>query len=407
MSQKSLPEKMVRLRRELHANPEVGLHLPNTQAAVLNALAGLPLDVSVGRQLSSVTAVLRGDKPGPAVILRADMDALPIRERTGLPYASSNGAMHACGHDLHTAALLGAADLLSQRRAELAGSVIFMFQPGEEGHDGARLMIEEGLLHITEAPIIGAYAVHVSSDEPAGIFRTRPGSVMASYDTLDVNVIGSGGHGSAPQDALDPVTVAAEITNALQILITRRFDVFNPVVLTVGQLNAGSTPNIIPATAQIRAGIRAFDPSVQQKLESELTRLAQKIAEAYGLTATVNYNRVLPATINDQAETRHWLETAKLVAGPARTAVLEHPKPVSEDFSRVLQEIPGAYGYLGAGPRDGSARYPNHSPQAVFDDAVLADQAQFMAALAVSRLRKAAAQNSAPMATSGQTKHSY
>lgn len=390
---------MIRLRRALHAAPEIGLHLPDTQAAVLNALAGLPLDISTGRQLSSVTAVLQGAKPGPAVILRADMDALPIREQTGLPYASTNGMMHACGHDLHTAALVGAAKLLSQRRADLAGSVIFMFQPGEEGHDGARLMIEEGLLGRVRVPIVGAYAVHVSSDEPAGIFRTRPGTVMASYDTLDVNVIGSGGHGSAPYDALDPVTVAAEITNALQILITRRFNVFNPVVLTVGQLNAGSTPNIIPGTASIGAGIRAFDPAVQQRLETELTRLAKKTAEAYGLTATVSYNKVLPATINDRDETGHWLETAQSVAGPGRTGTLEHPKTVSEDFSRILQEVPGAYGYLGAGPGDQSARYPNHSPQAVFDDAVLADQARFMAALATSRLQKAAAQNLIPATT--------
>ena len=247
------------LRRALHREPEIGNDLPRTQEKVLAALDGLPFErVTLGQQLSSVTAVLRGGRPGPTVLLRGDMDALPVTELTGVPYASKiDGAMHACGHDLHTAMLVGAARLLSARQAELPGSVVFMFQPGEEGFAGARMMIEEGVLEASGERAAAAYGLHVSSSElPGGLFAGRPGAQLAAADQLEVTVRGRGGHASRPSLAADPIPVACEIVTALQTLVTRRFDVFDPVVITVGSFHAGTADNIIPASAELKATIR-------------------------------------------------------------------------------------------------------------------------------------------------------
>jgi len=244
------------LRRRIHRDPEIGLDLPRTQAKVLAALDGLPLEVTRGRALSSVTGVLRGARPGPTVLLRGDMDALPITERTGLPYASAvTGVMHACGHDLHTAMLVGAARLLSARQAELPGNVIFMFQPGEEGQGGAALMISEGLLDAAGGRPVAAYALHAASAQfPRGMFSTRPGPMMAAADILDVTVRGHGGHASQPHLAQDPIPAACEMVTALQTLVTRRFDVFDPVVITVGSFHAGTADNIVPDEALVCPG---------------------------------------------------------------------------------------------------------------------------------------------------------
>ena len=254
------------LRRAIHREPELGNDLPRTQEKVLAALDGLPLEnVSLGQQLTSVTAVLRGGRPGPTVLLRGDMDALPVTELTGVPYTSQvDGVMHACGHDLHTAMLVGAARLLSARQAELPGSVVFMFQPGEEGMAGARLMIEEGVLEASGERAVAAYGLHVSSSEmPAGLFAGRPGAQLAAADQLEVTVRGRGGHASRPSLAADPIPVACEIVTALQTLVTRRFDVFDPVVITVGSFHAGTADNIIPAAAELKATIRTFSPGAR------------------------------------------------------------------------------------------------------------------------------------------------
>ena len=236
--------ELAELRHAIHREPEIGLDLPMTQAKVLSALGGLPLEITRGQQLSSVTAVLRGGLPGATVLLRGDMDALPVSERTGLPYSSQiDGAMHACGHDLHTAMLAGAARLLCARQQEIAGNVIFMFQPGEEGYAGARQMISEGLLDAAGDRPVAAYALHVTSSTlPQGVYSTRPGTMMAAADVLEVTVHGHGGHASQPHRAADPIPVGCEIVTALQAMVTRRFDVFDPVVLTVGSFHRQRHP---------------------------------------------------------------------------------------------------------------------------------------------------------------------
>src|SRR3954452_5929995 len=233
-------DRTIDLRRRLHRQPEIGLHLPRTQATVLDAFADLPIEITTGTSTSSVVGVLRGARPGPTYLLRADMDGLPVHEDTGLPFASEvPGAMHACGHDLHMAMLLGAARLLAERRDELAGQVVLMLQPGEEGFHGARYMLEEGLLGVVpEAPVSGAFALHVFANQPSGVVSVRPGPMMAAADHWLVSVRGRGAHASMPPAAADPVPVAPEIVLALQSVVTRRVPVFDPAVLTVGHPSA-------------------------------------------------------------------------------------------------------------------------------------------------------------------------
>lgn len=383
--------ELVALRRALHREPELGLDLPRTQERVLAELAGLPLEITLGPDgLSSVVAVLRGGRTqGRSVLLRADMDALPVIEQTGLDFAATNGAMHACGHDLHTTMLVGAARLLSAHRDELAGDVVFMFQPGEEGFDGAGHMIANGVLDAAGARPDAAFFMHVTSSTiPSGVVALRPGPMMSAADVLHVSVIGSGGHASTPHRAQDPVAVAAEIVTALQTLVTRQFDVFDPVVITVGSLHAGTQHNIIPERAELEATVRSFSPAHQQALSERAARLCQGIAQAHGLRAEVDYQTLYPVTVNDVAMTDFFGATAADLFGEPAAMIMPNPHTGSEDFSRVLAEIPGAMAFLGAtapGADPDTAPF-NHSALAVFDEAVLPAGAALYARLALDRL---------------------
>lgn len=381
----------MRLRRTLHAHPEVGLDLPGTQRAVLDALHGLGLEISTGTALSSVTAVLHGDEPGPAVLLRGDMDALPVVEKTELDYASLHeGAMHACGHDLHTAMLVGAARLLAARRDELAGSVVFMFQPGEEsGWDGAAKMIDEGVLDAAGTPPVAAYGLHVASAmHPRGTFVTRAGPLLAASDHLTVTVRGQGGHGSTPHRARDPIPAACEMVTNLQNLITRSFDPFDPVVLTVGSMHAGTRHNVIPDSATFEATVRSFCEASRERLRARTTRLLRSIADGYDLHVDVDYAEEYPVTHNDGAETAFVDDTVAELFGDDRSARAEFPMMGSEDFSRVLARVPGSFVWLGACPAgvDVDSAPLNHAPRAAFDDSVLSDGAALLAELARRRL---------------------
>ncbi len=385
---------MAQLRRAIHAEPEIGLDLPLTQQKVLAALDGLPLEVSTGTALSSVTAVLRGtqNSGGPVVLLRGDMDALPVTERTGLDFASKlDGAMHACGHDLHTAMLAGAARLLSARRGELAGSVVFMFQPGEEGYAGARYMIEEGVLDAAGERPAAAYALHVASAQlPTGVFSTRPGPMMAAAEVLDVTVRGHGGHGSQPHHAVDPIPVACEIVLALQSLVTRKFDIFDPVVITVGSFHAGTTDNVIPDSAHFLATVRSFSPASRERVRGAALCLVRDIASAHGLSATAEFTNSYPVTVNDQAEAQFAAQVVADVLGEGRYVGQANPMAGAEDFSYVLEQVPGAFVMLGACPpgADPASCPFNHSADAVFDDTVLGDGAALYAELALRRLAR-------------------
>jgi hippurate hydrolase len=386
-----LPD-LVALRNQLHRQPELGLDLPLTQAAVLAALAGLDLEILKGRGLSSVVAVLRGPTPGPSVLLRGDMDALPVTEDSSEQFPSEiPGVMHACGHDLHTAGLVGAARLLATRRTEIAGSVVFMFQPGEEGPGGAQPMIEEGVLQAAGEQVVAAYGLHVvSSMYASGVVTTRPGTILAASDNMTLTVTGRGGHGSMPHLAADPTTVIAEIILALQSAVTRQFDAFDPVVLSVGTLRAGSASNVIPDTAVLEASIRTFTESTHARVREVLTRLCEGVAAAHGLTATVDYLRGYPVTVNDADEAARVAHVATEILGPEGYLPAPQPIPGSEDFSYVLSAVPGAFFGLGAtaaGLDPRTAAY-NHSPQATFNSTALGVGPAVLAGLAVDRLAR-------------------
>jgi amidohydrolase len=392
----ALAGEITELRHAIHREPEIGLDLPKTQQKVLDALTGLPLDITVGRQLSSVTAVLRGGQPGPVVLLRGDMDALPVTEATGLPYASQvDGAMHACGHDLHVAMLAGAARLLSARQKDLAGKVIFMFQPGEEGLHGAKLMIDEGVLDAAGQRPVAAYAIHVmSSMLRQGVFGTRPGPALAASDSLLVTVHGRGGHASTPHRTADPIPAACEMVTALQTLVTRRFDVFDPVVITVGTIHAGTARNVIPDEATFECTVRSFSPGSRQRLRLDTVQLVHAIAQAHGLTADAEYAEGYPVTVNDSGEAAFATAAETDLFGTGRAEIPGEPLTGSEDFSYVLQQVPGAFIMLGACPADADpdTAPSNHSADAIFADAVLRDGSALYSELALRRLAAGAAQ---------------
>ncbi|GAA2154557.1 M20 metallopeptidase family protein [Actinomadura napierensis] len=388
----ALQDDLVRLRGALHREPELGLDLPRTQEKVLAALDGLPLEVTTGERLTSVTAVLRGARPGPTVLLRGDMDALPVSERGDAGVISQvDGVMHACGHDLHTTMLAGAARLLADRRGDLAGNVVFMFQPGEEGLGGAKIMIEEGVLEASGERPVAAYALHVfSAALPQGMFVSRTGPVMAAADRLRVTVRGAGGHGSMPHLAKDPLPAACEMVTALQTMVTRVFDPFDPVVLTIGSFHSGTMDNVIPDEASFSGTVRSFSPAAHEKLKERVVELVQGLAKAHRLDVDVSYLQDFPVMINNAAEAAFMADTVREVYGEERYVDSPRPFPTSEDFAFVCNEVPSAFVVMGACPAgtDPGEAAVNHSPEARYDDAVLADGAALYAELAVRRLAR-------------------
>ncbi len=392
---RDLLDGMVSLRRTLHQWPEIGNDLPITRETVLEALDGLPLDVTLHETTSGIAALLDGGKPGPTVLLRGDMDALPLTEDTGLDFASHReGCMHACGHDTHTSMLVGAAKLLSAQRADIAGRVLFMFQPGEEGDHGARFMLEEGLLDLperpdgSESPVTGAFALHITSALPTGWLSCRGGSIMAAADTLFITVKGRGGHASEPHRALDPIPIACEIVQALQTMITRRIDVFDPAVITVGRISAGTVNNIIPETAEIEGTIRAVSERTRRKVHDGIRRVAEGIGAAHDAAVIVEVVDGYPLTVNDKAQANVVLDLAKGLVGADKTVRLPHPIMGAEDFSYVLQEVPGAMVFLGGIHPDRSlaTAAPNHSNRVMFDEAAMATGTAMYAAMALNHL---------------------
>ncbi|NLJ53427.1 MAG: amidohydrolase [Intrasporangiaceae bacterium] len=385
--------ELVSLRRKLHAHPELGLDLPLTQRAVLDALEGLDIEITLGEGLSSVVGVIRGRAPlpegeqRPVVLLRGDMDALPVVEEVDVPYAARNGLMHACGHDLHVAALVGAARILVESADRLTSDVVLMFQPGEEGPGGAAPMIEEGLLDVAGRRVDAAYALHVvSAQYPRGVWFSRPGPLMASADGVTVRVLGEGGHGSAPHRSKDPIPAACEMVLALQTRVTRAFDIFDPVVLTVGRFAAGTKDNIIPDEAEFAVTVRAFSSEARARAEQEIRQVVEGIAAAHGLGVEIDYESGYPVTVNDDSEYEFTRRTIVDLFGAERYELFPDPEAGAEDMSFVLNEVPGCYVFISACASDDPGSAPdNHSPRAAFDDSVLGDCALLLAELALRR----------------------
>ena len=387
---------MVALRRTLHQWPELGNHLPITREQVLSSIEGLPLDLTLHTTTSGIAAMLDGGQPGPTVLLRGDMDALPMPEDTGLDFSSKvDGRMHACGHDTHTAMLVGAAKLLCARKADLPGRVLFMFQPGEEGDAGARFMLEEGLLDVTDradgsaSPVTGAFALHITSALPAGWVATKRGPAMASADTLLITVTGRGGHASEPYRALDPIPVACEIVQAIQMMVTRRIDVFDPSVVTVGRISAGTANNIIPETAQIEGTIRAFSERTRRKVHDGIRRVAEGIAAAHEATVQVELVDGYPVTVNNGDFADFTLSTAREMIGANQVVTLPNPIMGAEDFSYVLDRVPGTMMFLGGthADRNPATAAPNHSNRVLFDEDAMINGAALYAGMALRHLQ--------------------
>jgi amidohydrolase len=381
-AQEFQPE-VVRLRRAIHRHPELGLHLPRTQAAVVQGLEGLGLSIRTGERLTSIVATLEGARPGPSILLRADMDALPVQEETGLEFASEvDGVMHACGHDAHVAMLVGAARLLAQRRDQLAGRIVFMFQPGEEGYHGARYMLEEGLDVGGVAPA-AAFALHGGARFRAGTVGTRPGPILASGDTIEAVIHGRGGHASAPHDCLDPIPIACEIVQALQTFVTRRVDVFDPAVITIAKIEAGSTRNVIPETARMLGTIRTVSERTRERVLEGVERLVKGLAAAHGAEAEVKLIRGYPVTVNDEGITSFASRVAAELLGEDHVRLMPTPMMGSEDFSYVLRQIPGTLMFLGTRPDGNAPAIPNHSNRMVVNEMALATGVALYAAVAL------------------------
>jgi amidohydrolase len=376
-----LPD-MITLRRAIHAEPELGLHNPRTAARIRASLAGLPLEWREGPSTTGLVATLRGSANGRTVLLRGDSDALPMQEDTGLPFSSTiDGAMHACGHDSHVAMLVGAARILCARREKLAGTVQFMFQPGEEGHHGARFMLEDGLIDpLPDA----AFALHIMPNAPHGLVSGRPGPLLASADKIRVIVKGAGGHASMPHDAIDPVPIACAIVLGIQSLVTRTVSIADPAVVTIGQIQAGSTDNVIPETAMLYGTIRTLSPQTRIGIQANLKRLAENIAAAHGATASVEITQGFPVTVCHADAVAFGERTVKELLGEDSWVTMKSPVMGAEDFSYILEKVPGAMFFLGAAHEGSDWRSccALHSNHMVLDEAVMARGAAVHAGLA-------------------------
>lgn len=385
-------ETLQGIRRELHQIPEFGLQLPKTLERVLASVHGLG-EITLGKDTTSAVLHIKGGQPGPTVLLRADMDALAVIEDTGLDFASTNGYMHACGHDLHMAIGIGAAHLLATHADELKGDVIVWFQPGEEGHGGADVMIDEGALMASGQLPIAAYGIHVFSSYPLGMFGSRPGPLMAAAGGMTVTFKGAGGHGSMPWLSKDPITPMVEAIQALQTMVAKRFSAFEPVVINTGWIKAGDdhTDNVIPETASFGATIRTFSKENSERIRKFVPELLEGIAKAHGVTVEVEFHPATKVLMN-APEAINRVETVIDEAfGAGRYWSMEHPIAGGEDFASVLDAVPGAFIFMGACPPsvDHLQAATNHSNKALFDDSILADGAALLASLAFDALNEA------------------
>ena len=382
-------QTLTEIRRDLHQIPEFGLNLPKTQQRILDSIHGLG-DIHLGKDLNSIGLVIKGGKPGPTILLRADMDALSVKEETGLAYASTNGFMHACGHDLHMAAGVGAAHLLATHKDELSGTVVIWFQPGEEGHHGADVMIDEGFLELSGERPVAAYGLHVFTSLPIGAIACKPGPLMASAGDLHVTFHGSGGHGSMPWLSKDPVTPMIEAISALQNMLNKRFDQFDPVILNVGWIRAGddATTNVIADSASFGATVRTFSEKNTKLLHELAPKLIHSIAEGFGMTATVEFGRATKVLVNDAAAVTRVEKVSKALVGEKGYIPMQVPMAGGEDFASIVHEVPGAFVFVGACPPDinHETASTNHSAKAMFDDSVLPLCASILAGLAFDHL---------------------
>jgi amidohydrolase len=380
--------EMAAWRQDLHAHPELALQEVRTSGVVQEKLKEFGVDeIITGMARTGVVGVIKGRGEGGAIGLRADMDALPIHEETGLSYASKNhGVMHACGHDGHTAMLLGAAKYLAETR-NFDGTIYVVFQPAEENLAGGEIMVKEGLFE--RCPMDMIFGMHNWPNVPQGTFLWREGPTMAAVANIEITITGKGCHGAHPDHGNDPIVIAAQIVSALQTIVSRTLDPTDAGVVTIGAINGGHIYNVIPETVRMLGTARWFKPEVGDKLESGVRRLATGIAASFEATAEVRFDRAFPATINDGAATQLTLHAAKAVAGEARVRPMTKPTMGGEDFAFMLAEKQGSYIMLGGARGDG--RDANlHHPKYDFNDEILSVGASYWATLAEQLLPRKA-----------------
>jgi amidohydrolase len=373
----------VEVRRDLHAHPELGFEEVRTAALVADRLRALGLEVHTEIGGTGVVGVLRGAQPGPTIMLRADMDALPMREESDVPYRSQrDGVMHACGHDAHVAMLLGAARALTARSAELRGRIAFVFQPAEEGGGGALAMLRDGLIGRFE--IARAFGFHITCLVPSGVIGVRSGPIMASVDSFDLVVEGRGGHGAMPHTAIDPIPIAAELVGTLQRIVSREVNPIEPAVVTVGAINGGTTYNVIPPRVALKGTVRTFNEAQRATMEGRIQRIGDHVCAAGGASCTLDWHPSYPVTANDPAETAFLRATLTDAIGAAR--LIEVPPVMSsEDFSYFANEVPACFAFLGAG--DAAHAFPNHHPAFDIDENAMATGIAAHVALALAACR--------------------
>jgi hippurate hydrolase len=372
-------EKIVALRREIHREPELGFDTEKTAAKVLAALDGLPLEIQTGVAENGVVATLEGEGDGPTVGLRADMDALPIHEETGLPFASeTDGKMHACGHDGHTSMLVGAAHALSGMRHRLNGTVRFIFQPAEEGEAGGKVMVDAGVADDVDS----IFALHLWPGLPFGRAATKAGPIMAAADAFEMTVRGAGGHGAMPHLTADAIAMAAQIVTALQTVVSREVDPVEPAVLTVGEIGAGTAYNIIPETARLGGTVRTLNEDLRRRMPERIEHLARGIAQGMRGDVQFDYEFSYPVTVNDEYAAWRALGVAGDLLGEENAIELTNPSMGAEDFAYFLEKIPGAFIWLGVG-EDVSGL---HTPTFAFDEEILPLGSALLTALALESL---------------------
>ena len=375
--EENLGEQIIALRRDIHREPELGFDTERTAQKVLAALDGLPLDIETGVARNGIVATLWGGE-GPTVALRADMDALPIEEETGLPFSSEiEGRMHACGHDGHTSMLVGAAHALSQRdlRDRLNGTVKFVFQPAEEGGGGGRVMVDEGVAD----DVASIFALHLWPGLPFGKVATKAGPIMAAADAFEMEIRGSGGHGAMPHLAADAVVIAAQVVTTLQTVVSREIDPVEPAVLTVGEIGAGTAFNIIPEKARLGGTVRTLNPDLRERMPGRIEALARGVAKGMRGDANLDYTFSYPVTVNEEAAADRVLEVAEDLFGAESVLELPNPSMGAEDFAFYLEKVPGAFIWLGIGEEVSGL----HTPKFAFDEKVLPRGSALLAALAL------------------------
>ncbi|HEX3469131.1 MAG TPA: amidohydrolase [Candidatus Elarobacter sp.] len=373
-------DEVVATRRDLHVHPELGFEEHRTAALVAERLGALDFEVHTGIGRTGVVGVLRGARAGKTIMLRADMDALPIDEENEVSYRSQTPVhMHACGHDGHVAMLLGAARVVASRRDEIAGTVCFLFQPAEEGKGGAKAMVADGVLE--RFGIERAYGLHLASAHPAGQVGFHDGAFYASSDSIEITIEGKGGHGAAPHLSIDPVYVASQFVVAVQQIVSRQIDPIEPAVVTIGAINGGTTHNVIPSRVRLLGTVRAFDADVRAKMSERIERVLRGVCDSSGATYDYTYLWRYPVTSNDVEQTRYARALAERVAGSEHVA--DVPRLMgAEDFSFFAERVPACFFTIGSNGGPNSA-FPHHHARFDIDESALATGVRMMIALAL------------------------